>query len=403
MLPAIKKSRAIVIIFSIFLIFNISLSSLYYFHEPSNTKLTKVYKDYYKGYKSVDEYKLHNVYKKNDIRYKLSKAFPYEKSTEKTPKNIWQMWKNNDIKSLDKGLQDLIRTWRTQEDPEKGGFKYELIGDDQLSTIVNTTFKQVPEIIEAFHNLPKIILKSDFMRYLLVYAFGGIYSDIDTSLNKDVLDWLTYHDEVFEQENKIGLVIGIESDRDEKNWARNGMARRLQFCQWTIQSKIGHPFYRELIFNIADLALNHYDPKKNILTKNGVKYDLNKGSPTKFAAIMEWTGPGMFTDTIFQYLNEIYKTSEILNPNLNFAKEKIINPNLKHKLPSKVRYQRLKNSWHNEYDPIIRPWGWQNITKQIDPILFDDDFLLMPHVTFGGKKGEPDDYAQHHFKGSWKT
>lgn len=403
MFPAIKKSRAIVIIFSVFLIFNISLSSLYYFHEPSNTKLTKAYKDYYKGYHSVDEFKFHNVYKKNDIRYKLSKAFPYEKSTDKTPKNIWQMWKNNDIKSLDKGLQDLIRTWRTQEEPEKGGFKYELIGDDQLSNIVNTTFKDVPEIIEAFHILPKIILKSDMMRYLLVYAFGGIYSDIDTSLNKDVLDWWTYHDEVFEQENKVGLVIGIESDRDEKNWARNGMARRLQFCQWTIQSKIGHPFYRELIFNIADLALNHYDPKKNILTKNGKKYDLNKGSPTKFAAIMEWTGPGMFTDTIFQYLNEIYQTSEKLNPDLNFGTQKIINPNLKLDLFSKVRYQRLKNSWHNEYDPISRPWGWQNMTKQQEPILFDDDFLLMPIVAFNGKKGEPDDYTQHHFKGSWKS
>lgn len=209
---------------------------------------------------------------------------------------------------------------------------------------------------------------------------------------------------MFGKENKVGLVIGIESDRDEKSWARNGMARRLQFCQWTIQSKIGHPFYRQLIYRISDLALNHFDPKTNILTKHGKKYDLNSGSPTKFAAIMEWTGPGMFTDVIFEYLNNVYKTTEqILEPGKDFAQQKIINPNLELDVQSKIRYPRLRGSWHNEYHPIQRPFGWQNITKQEKPVLFDEDVLLLPIVNFNGKKGDADDYTQHHFKGSWKS
>jgi len=404
MFPAINKTRALILFLLTFITINLSISSLYYFHEPSKTKLNKAYKDYYKGYKSADEYIVENVYSKDDIRYKLAKAFPYEKSIENIPKNIFQMWKNTDINSLDKGLQDLIATWRTQEAEEKGGFKYELIGDEQLDLLVNKTFESVPEIIEAFNRFPTIILKSDFMRYLLVFSQGGVYSDIDTSLNKDILDWLPYHESLFGNENKVGVVIGIESDRDEKNWARNGMARRLQFCQWSLQSKIGHPFFRELIFNIANLAINHFDTNTNILTKNGKQYDMNKGSPTKFAGIMEWTGPGQFTDTVFKYLNDVYKTSEKIKPGLNFSKEKIINPNLDLDLQSKVRYPRLRNSYHNEYSPEEgRPIGWQNITHQVHPILYDDDVLLMPIVAFNGKKGDVDDWTQHHFKGSWKN
>ncbi|CAM9022267.1 unnamed protein product [Wickerhamomyces anomalus] len=403
MFPAFKKSRAFILVLLLIIIVNVSFTTLLYFHEPSKVRLNKVYKEYYKGYKSVDDFNIHKVWKNDDIRYKLSKAFPYEKTTEKPPRNIWQMWKNNDIGSLDQGLQDLIKTWTTQQDETKGSFKYELIGDDQLSVIVNSTFVDVPEVQKAFHILPKIILKSDFMRYLLVFAFGGIYSDIDTSLNKDILDWFIYKDQIYDVDNKVGLTIGIESDRDEKSWARNGMARRLQFCQWTIQSKVGHPFYRQLIYRISDLALNHFNPETNILTKNGQEYDMNSGSPTKFAGIMEWTGPGMFTDVLFEYLNDVYKRSESLTPGLDFAKERMINPNWELDLQSKIKYPVLKGSWHNEYDPIERPIGWQNITKQVHPILFDEDVLLLPIIYFNGKKGDPDDYTQHHFKGSWKS
>ncbi|CCH42393.1 Initiation-specific alpha-1,6-mannosyltransferase [Wickerhamomyces ciferrii] len=402
MFPAFNKKRTCMVLIVLLVLLNISIPSVVYFHEPTKLRVNKAYKDYYTGYQDVDEYKIHNVYAPNDIRSKLAKHFPYKKSTEKSPRYIWQMWKTTDITTLDENLQKLIETWRTQTVEEKGSFRYEMIGDETLSELVNETFAEVPEVAEAFHILPKIILKSDFMRYILMFAFGGIYSDIDTSLDKDILGWLPYEETVFDKENQVGLSIGIESDRDEMDWARNGMARRVQLCQWTLQAKPNHPFYRELIYRISDLALNHFDPETMILTKGGKKYDLNSGSETKFAGVMEWTGPAMFTDTVFEYLNEVYKTSEELNPELNFANEKIIDPNLPLNLLSKVKYMELPGSVHNEYDPIERPFGWQNLTKQEHPILFDDDVLLLPHLSFGNRQGGDLDYAMHHFKGSWK-
>jgi len=378
------------------LILNITL---YKFHEPTSNTIDELWIKYTTN--SVDKYRLTKMYEPTDVRVKLADAFPYEKNSEPLPRQIWQMWKNDDIKSLDKGLQDLIATWRDQRGVDKGGFKYELLGDDRLNSIVVQEFNKVPEVIEAFHKFPTIILKSDLMRYLLVFAYGGVYSDIDTSLTTDLDQWLTYNN-TYVQENKIGMVLGIESYRDDKRWIQQ-MPRKLQFCQWTLQGKKGHPFLRELIYRIVDLGLNHYDSKTKILSKNGKKYDMNDGSPTKYDGIMEWTGPAMFTDVVFDYLNEVYKTTEKLNPGKSFAETSIVDPNpSKHQ--KKIKYNKPKdNGFLYSYDPINTPYGWQNMSYAKDPILFDDDVVLLPQAFFGGHSEDMKrEYVLHHFQGSWK-
>jgi mannosyltransferase OCH1-like enzyme len=42
----------------------------------------------------------------------------------------------------------------------------------------------------------------------------------------------------------IGLIVGIEADPDRDDW-HDWYSRRLQFCQWTLVSKPGHPILRE--------------------------------------------------------------------------------------------------------------------------------------------------------------
>jgi hypothetical protein len=68
-------------------------------------------------------------------------------------------------------------------------------------------------------------------------AEGEAHSDIVTFLNADMQDKITYSDNVLGKPDKIGCVVGIESDRDEKNSHINFLPRRLQFCQWTLQAK----------------------------------------------------------------------------------------------------------------------------------------------------------------------
>jgi alpha 1,6-mannosyltransferase len=123
-------------------------------------------------------------------------------------------------------------------------------------------------------------LKADFLRYLILLARGGVYSDIDTTALKSVSRWTPVELEPF------GLVVGIEADRsDWHDW----YARRIQFCQWTIVSKPGHPVLIDIVASITKEALN--------------RKVRNKLESTFMKAVMGFTGPGIWTDSIFTYLN----------------------------------------------------------------------------------------------------
>lgn len=371
--------------------------ALYKFHAPTNQTIDELWLQY--TYKSVDQFRISKVYQPDDLRVKLAREFPYEKSNEPIPRRIWQMWKTKDVTTLDFGLQRLIATWSSQDD-----FYHKIIPNDEFVEFVSDIYKdRVPEVVEAFRRMPLIILQSDLIRYLILLAHGGVYSDIDTSLRSDLNDWLSYNNTLIEDpaNNKIGLTIGVESDRDDKGWVV--MPRRLQFCQWTLQAKSGHPFYRELVHRIVDLSLHHYDPKTKILTKHGKKYDFNDGSSSKYEGVMEWTGPGMFTDTVFDYLNEVYKVTERLVPGQKFREHNMINKNSL-RIQKKIKYAKPRdNGRMSSYDPVERPIGWQNLTLIEEPILFDEDVLLLPPAYLADKKSDPRQYVFHHFKGSWKN
>ena len=134
--------------------------------------------------------------------------------------------------------------------------------------------------------MPLPVLKADFFRYLILLARGGIYTDIDTTALKPATEWLPQD---FDRAT-AGLVIGIEADPDRPDWNK-WYARRIQFCQWTIQSKPGHPVLVDIVAKITEKTLSM---KKAKAFKKGK--DLNK-------SIMDHTGPGIWTDTVFQYLN----------------------------------------------------------------------------------------------------
>jgi alpha 1,6-mannosyltransferase len=85
-----------------------------------------------------------------------------------------------------------------------------------------------------------------------------------------------------------GLVIGIEADPDREDWAQ-WYSRRIQFCQWTIQAKPGHPALRNIVANITEETLKR--KAEGRLTKD-----------TK--NIVEFTGPALWTDTIFSFFND---------------------------------------------------------------------------------------------------
>ncbi|RSM09427.1 hypothetical protein CDV31_007733 [Fusarium ambrosium] len=210
---------------------------------------------------------------------KLAYAYPYDVET-KFPAYIWQTWKQSP-EQTDFQFKDQHASW-TDEHP---GFVHEVITDDVAVNLIRLLYATVPEVIDAYRSLPLPVLRADFFRYLILYARGGIYTDIDTYAIQSSVRWLP---EKIPRET-IGLVIGIEADPDRPDWAQ-WYSRRIQFCQWTIQSKPGHPVLRDIITRITKqtLSMKRQGKLEKLLDRD----------------VVEFTGPAVWTDAIMEYFND---------------------------------------------------------------------------------------------------
>ena len=170
------------------------------------------------------------------------------------------------------------------------------------------------------------------LRYLLLLFHGGIYSDTDTTLLKPPSLWGA-HPTLLETNppwltpvqasalkiapdsdilDPPSLVIGIEADVDHRPDWHDWWPRPIQFCQWTIGSAPGHPVMLMTLGRIlrgmakaVDWAGEHQVHLGHLreLSQWGAVEGLERvtvvdepvmGGPL---GVMEWTGPGAFTDS----------------------------------------------------------------------------------------------------------
>ena len=212
------------------------------------------------------------------LRKQLELQFPYD-AYSKFPAYIWQTWKVAPSSPLfESEFRDPETSW-TKLHPT---FVHEVISDEVAPHLLKHLFAPIPEVLEAYNALPLPVLKADFFRYLILLARGGIYSDIDTTAIKPATDWVPSD----VPRSSYGMVIGIEADPDRQDWAE-WYSRRIQFCQWTIQAKPGHPILREVVANVTEETLRRQAA----------------GTLNDVASIVEFTGPAIWTDLIFEFFN----------------------------------------------------------------------------------------------------
>ena len=215
------------------------------------------------------------------LRERLDYQFPYNIDV-KFPAYIWQTWKfDPSSQEFDSHLRSFEASW-TEKNP---GFVHEVVTDENALYLIHYLYAAVPEVLDAYEAMPVPVLKADFFRYLLLFARGGVYSDIDTEALKSISEWLPPDYD----RTQAGLIVGIEADPDRPDWAE-WYSRRIQFCQWTVQSKPGHPVLRDAVARITEDTLQ--------MKEQGM---LRKGKIPK--SIVEYTGPAMWTDTLFDYFN----------------------------------------------------------------------------------------------------
>lgn len=341
------------------------------------------------------------------LRDRLSLDFPYD-TKSKIPPKIWQTWKEPVSEISNPSLRHKVDSWASEVD---NGFEYQLLTDQGLEDFVHEQYSQYPEIIQTWEKLPLDILRFDFARYLILFVKGGIYSDVDTLKLSSLSTWIDNFNQsdqsIYNIEgSEIGLMVGVEGDFDNKEWHYK-LARRVQLVQWTLKAKSGHPVLLSIILKIVDQTLNKYDARLGHVEIKGKYFRLGD-----LYTVLDWTGPALFTDTVFSYLNEIVSTSKDTNT------IPIINPNPK----PKIKITHFETSFHQDpNDRILNPnlqIGWQNFT-QICQTVRIDDVLILPLWGFNSMRKLDDlledewrcdlemnrniGYVAHDFQGSWKV
>lgn len=228
----------------------------------------------------VDQKPLNELSNK-PLRSQLSYLFPYE-PTSKFPAYIWQTWRTS---PSEPGFPDGWRPFESSWTDLHPGFIHEVVTDASAVHVLRHLYSAIPDVMEAYESLPQPVLKADFFRYLILLARGGIYTDIDTFALQSAVRWVPEN----VPRDSYGLVIGIEADPARDDWAK-WYSRRIQFCQWTIQAKPGHPVLKEIVARITEETLQR--KRAGELTK----YDVKK--------VVDLTGPAIWTDTVFGYFND---------------------------------------------------------------------------------------------------
>jgi alpha 1,6-mannosyltransferase len=214
------------------------------------------------------------------IPLKADRASPTS-GEPRIPRQIWQIYfpppggdKHDQLRHISK--------WATMA-PD---YTYTLQGSHGGDEFVRSHFSN--KIFETYRLLRNPALKSDFLRYLLLYAKGGYYSDLDTRPVRLLDDWIPA-----EHISMVGLIISFEHD-DGIN-AAGYWPYPVQFCQWTIVAAPGHVALKRMIERsirgLQDLA-----QAQNVR--------LDQINPTD-RQIMNATGPPAWTEVIFEIIQKV--------------------------------------------------------------------------------------------------
>ena len=197
-----------------------------------------------------------------------------------------KLWQSAKDPHLSDDQDEWISSW-LEKNPS---FRYELLTDASAATFVRTHYASRPDIIEVFETLPIPILRADLLRYLLVLAEGGVWSDLDVTCDKPVADWVPT-----EYRNaKIEMIVGLEFDFD---WRGEGTEVASQFCNWVFaaprSSRVLQVVVDSVVAQINEIALMNKVQVKD-LTLDMLPID-----------VVNVTGPKIMTIAILDSLKQL--------------------------------------------------------------------------------------------------
>ena len=146
------------------------------------------------------------------------------------PKHIYQSWHSKTVHpNVQKHIIDVLKA----QNPE---YTHEIYTDEEIDKFVQENYDG--EILECYNKIDIIVAKVDFWRYLILYKKGGIYLDIDSSINKPI--------HTFVREEDDALIT------------REG--NKLFYPQWGMFFCEKHPILKKTIELVVDNIKNNRYP-----------------------------------------------------------------------------------------------------------------------------------------------
>lgn len=227
------------------------------------------------------------IRKAHRYRRELKYQKPLQGTTSVIPRKIWQTWKTGPL-NFDQRDSTSAKSW-----PEKNpSYRYEVLTDDNALDYVKWHYGPYgfnrPDIIKLYEELNVTIIKADLLRYLIIYAEGGVYADIDVECLRSVSRFIPERYE----ESEVDMIIGVEID--EPAFANHPIlgSKCKSFCQWTFAAKPKLPVMMRLIENIQDW-LDSISHQKGVSISE-LELDFNE--------VISGTGPSAFTRAVLEQM-----------------------------------------------------------------------------------------------------
>ncbi|KAJ4301935.1 hypothetical protein N0V90_004031 [Kalmusia sp. IMI 367209] len=244
-------------------------------------------------------------------RRELKYQQPLQTSTTTIPKKIWQTWKQGPL-TFEQRDSDTAKTW-----PAKNpNYRYEVLTDDNALEYVEEHYGvhgfNRPDIINLYRELNITIIRADLLRYLIMYAEGGVYADIDVECLRPVNRFIPER----YNELEVDMIIGVEID--EPAFAAHPVlgSKCKSFCQWTFAAKPRLPVMMRLIENIQEWI--HGLAKKKGVPVGQLELDFNE--------VISGTGPSAFTDAVLAQMSAQNGGKEVTwDPFHNLAESRLVN------------------------------------------------------------------------------
>lgn len=203
-------------------------------------------------------------------------------SSYSIPEKVWHSARFENI-------TDIQREWTSSWLKKNPSMRQELLTDLSSEAFVREHFHAIrPDIVEVYEAIPIPILRADLLRYLIILAEGGVWSDLDVTCEKPVSKWIP------SEIHGVDMVVGLEFDFE---WRGPGTQVASQFCNWVFMAK---PSSRNLrvvvdavVEKLRDVARVNGVPLQNI-TLDMLPVD-----------VVDVTGPKIMTISILDGLKQL--------------------------------------------------------------------------------------------------